>query len=618
MNWIRRNAVALTIMFGVALIGLFAVAQSGLAIFEIARFQASFSEIAETELPTLIADSRLSELSQSLVATAPDISLARTHLRRQAVADQLSDRVAALARAIALLERDTVDRDQLMDLRRRLDSLVMNLNGLDEFVRQRIDADNALDAILARLPALGVRARAATEDMFAGGQGLADAPLSADERANLRKWTTAELGAITLMLATPTVRSISRLERMKSELRELVQTMDAAQERLPEPAQARVAKMHADTVEFGLGAAGLFEARRVQIETDSSIQTALRLIANSSTAFVGSVSAISDAVEREITSRSRSFEESLGRFALVSIAASLFCLIAVGAIFVYVRRAVIRRLRGLQHYMRAQVEGRPGAIPTTGSDEITEMAKTTQVFVDRIAAAKNAAEGARDSAERARAEAETANHAKSTFLATMSHEIRTPMNGVLGMLDVLERQNLNEAQQRTVATIRISADGLLHIIDDILDFSKIEAGRLELESTSFSLGGLIEAALDAFRPQAISKGLTLEADIDARSQDGLIGDPTRVRQIFLNLLGNAIKFTERGGVRVRSCAEPMDGGRTLVTLNVTDTGIGLQPEQIARLFEPFVQADSSSGSWHGRWKGTSRSRAHPTSVPASP
>jgi signal transduction histidine kinase/DNA-binding response OmpR family regulator len=249
--------------------------------------------------------------------------------------------------------------------------------------------------------------------------------------------------------------------------------------------------------------------------------------------------------------------------------------------------------------MRAQVEGQPAAIRTTGSDEITEMAKTTQVFVDRIAAAKDAAEGARDSAERARADAETANHAKSTFLATMSHEIRTPMNGVLGMLDVLERQNLNEAQRRSVATIRTSADGLLHIIDDILDFSKIEAGRLELEATSFSLSGLIEAALDAFRPQAISKGLTLDADIDARSQDGLIGDPTRVRQIFFNLLGNAIKFTERGGVRVRSCAEPMGDGRTRVILNVTDTGIGLHPEQIARLFEPFVQADSSTTRRHG-------------------
>jgi hypothetical protein len=117
------------------------------------------------------------------------------------VADQLNDRVTALAQAIALLERDTVDRDQMLDLRRRLNTLVINLKGLDEFVRQRIDADNALDAVLARLPALAARARAAAEDMFAVGQGPPDAPLSAVDRANLRKWSAADLGAIAPMLA---------------------------------------------------------------------------------------------------------------------------------------------------------------------------------------------------------------------------------------------------------------------------------------------------------------------------------------------------------------------------------------------------------------------------------
>ena len=120
--------------------------------------------------------------------------------------------------------------------------------------------------------------------------------------------------------------------------------------------------------------------------------------------------------------------------------------------------------------------------------DITELKNREEA----LAAAKEAAESARDAAEKARAEAEAANQAKSTFLATMSHEIRTPMNGVLGMMDVLERQGLEPAQQRTVATMRESAQALLRIIDDVLDFSKIEAGRLELEETPFSLSGLIE------------------------------------------------------------------------------------------------------------------------------
>ena len=222
--------------------------------------------------------------------------------------------------------------------------------------------------------------------------------------------------------------------------------------------------------------------------------------------------------------------------------------------------------------------------------DITELRNREEA----LAAAKEAAEAARDAAERARAEAEAANQAKSTFLATMSHEIRTPMNGVLGMVDVLERQGLSELQRRTVATMRESGQALLHIIDDVLDFSKIEAGRLELESTPFSLSGLVNAALDAFRPQVIAKGLTLDAEIDAGSQDALVGDPTRVRQILFNLLSNAIKFTERGGVRVLAGTTALGGGHTRVTLAVSDTGIGLSEEQLARLFEPFMQADSST------------------------
>jgi two-component system NtrC family sensor kinase len=208
--------------------------------------------------------------------------------------------------------------------------------------------------------------------------------------------------------------------------------------------------------------------------------------------------------------------------------------------------------------------------------------------------ARTEAAAARDAAEEARCEAEAANLAKSTFLATMSHEIRTPMNGVLGMIEVLERQGLPKDQRRMIVTMRESAQTLLRIIDDVLDFSKIEAGRLELEAISFSLSGLVEAVLDTLRPQVLAKGLTLDAQIDAGSQDALVGDPTRVRQILYNLISNAVKFTDEGGVRVHAGTLPLGGGSTRATLAVTDTGIGLSAEQLARLFQPFVQADGST------------------------
>ena len=204
-----------------------------------------------------------------------------------------------------------------------------------------------------------------------------------------------------------------------------------------------------------------------------------------------------------------------------------------------------------------------------------------------------------DAAEAARAEAEAANEAKSTFLATMSHEIRTPMNGVLGMMEVLERQGLGEDQLPLVATMRDSAQALLRIIDDVLDFSKIEAGRLELETTAFSLSGLVAGAVDTLRPQANAKGLAVGAKIEPGSHDALVGDPTRIRQILFNLLSNAVKFTERGEVIVRAGTAPLGAGRTRVTVAVKDTGIGLDAAQRARLFEPFSQADSSTTRRYG-------------------
>ncbi|HTR86409.1 MAG TPA: PAS-domain containing protein [Reyranella sp.] len=201
--------------------------------------------------------------------------------------------------------------------------------------------------------------------------------------------------------------------------------------------------------------------------------------------------------------------------------------------------------------------------------------------------------------ESAREAAEAANRAKSAFLATMSHEIRTPMNGVLGTAELLELEPLTPDQKRLVRTVQVSASALLGILDDVLDFSKIEANRLELDVAPFSLRGLIRATVDTFLAQADRKGIRLTASVAPSMPDQLAGDATRVRQVLLNLVGNALKFTEHGEIHIDARAEAVEEDKVRVAVAISDTGIGITPGQIERLFQPFSQADNSTTRRYG-------------------
>ncbi len=281
-------------------------------------------------------------------------------------------------------------------------------------------------------------------------------------------------------------------------------------------------------------------------------------------------------------------------YAQLSLLAAMFItlLLAAGLL----ERVVIARLAHLGRFVgRVNTERDLGQrLVITSNDEISQLAANINSMMGKL---ETAAMGLAEALETA----EAATKTKSEFLATMSHEIRTPMNGIIGMTGLLMDMPLPEQQHEFVETIKISADALLGIVNDILDFSKVEAGRMTLEVIDFDLRHVIETTAELLGPKAQAKGIELVTQVMHNVPVLVCGDPGRLRQVLMNLVGNAVKFTQHGEVLIKAELVSIDAAeqQAVIKFSITDTGIGVPQDKLCRLFESFSQVDSSTTRKYG-------------------
>ncbi|WP_247894800.1 hybrid sensor histidine kinase/response regulator [Azospirillum argentinense] len=572
----RRVGLGLLVMVGV-LLGV-----SGAALYDLAQFRHALSDLSNGALPRITTGAVLNGGLQQVLSQATRLGGATSHPERRVTLAELTANLTAVTRSAQALS----DIEGGATLAGVLGTLVPTLADLDRLVAERIDAAARSDDALDETRRLSAEAGALVAAVLP--------TLPPDRLGPLTAWTNTVNRVLNESTHAGNSRFQREIARAQRDAAAALSALPALHAGLPPEQAERFVALHRRLETALLGPSGLLPSL---MERQAAIARS-KALTNQVLVMVEEVVKIAHALFERINAAAADEADGLSELAatqnriLIGLGALGF-LVALG-VYLYLRRFLTLRLVRLNDAVLDRVEGRETPLPDGGTDEIATISRSIRHFLDEIARRQQ-------QVEEARRRAEEASRAKGDFLANMSHEIRTPMNAILGLSHLALRAGPPPRQRGYLTRIRASATALLGIINDILDVSKIEAGMLTLERVPFDLSAVLDMVAGTAALSAEEKGLALRLEVAPDVPTALLGDPLRLGQVLLNLVNNAVKFTESGSVVLGVSAAPRgaEDGETELRFAVRDTGIGMTAEQVARLFQPFAQADTSTTRRYG-------------------